>query len=120
MARISVMEMSQQPTDKPDHFTSRKIAEAIVADRKAVWCGKRRIHLTTKQCWAAIRLSYKEVVIKSRSSNIEVVIPQLVPYDPKEHYCTMLHYPPIDQSSYAKANFARVWETRPGSRWMQI
>ena len=110
MARISVMEVTQQIADKPNHFTTRKIAQAIVSDKQAEWCGKRRIKLLTSKSWASIRLSYKEISVCRGKKVTEIVLPQLTKEDPYENRrCMMLQYPPTDQTSYSKANFNRIW-----------
>jgi len=107
--RIGILEKVQQPTDFPRHFSSKKLADTLVSNGDAVWCGRKRVQLTSCRTWAVVKLSYTETVVKKPNSNVEVVIPRIKPYRPEEHWGLMLHYPPTDQTSYAKANFIRVW-----------
>lgn len=101
MARIYVLEA--HPTSDRPHMASKKFALLVVQNKKAVWVDKNTIKLTTGESWATVKMSFRYIVAKN------VPIPQLRPFKDEEWFGMMLHYPPADQSSYAKYNFNRIW-----------
>ena len=106
MARIGILEASQQANECPMHWTSRKLANAVVDDRRGRWITKKKVHLTSKEPWALIKVMFSETVTPR---GLEIIVPLLRPFDPNEHDSMRIQYPIPDQTSYAKANFARVW-----------
>lgn len=112
-SRVGILERNESVNARPRHIVSRRLAEAVVAGNKGKWCGKKVIQLISSECWASTRIAFKEV---KTARGVELVVPQLKVYRREEHFSLMLHYPPTDQTSYAKRRFLEIWGSNAPTR----
>jgi hypothetical protein len=84
---IALLARDQQPTDRPNHYVSRKLIDFMLTNSRIRQVGEKIYQLVTVEPLGEIRRSFQKNKLAVR------VIPQLLPPDPHQH-AMQLTYPP--------------------------